>query len=94
MIEVKGHIQDPESSRADPVFSQTDYSAVTMQPCQGTNPEGVYTDAEGEGHVASSTGHAQSIMREFLIQLYYIPLFPAWTVTNHDSENTGRCTEQ
>ena len=32
-----GHIQDPESSAAQPVFSQTGYSAVTMQLYQGTN---------------------------------------------------------
>lgn len=45
------------------------------------------TDAEGEGDVTSSTGHAQSI-RESLIQLDYIPLFPAWIVTNHMTVRT------
>lgn len=51
-----------------------------MQPCQVLRER---TDAEGEGDVASSTEHA-----EFLIQLYYIPLFPAWIVTDHMTVKT------
>lgn len=46
----------------------------------------------GEG--GGGTGHWHHLpdmhraLWEFLIQLYYIPLFPAWTVTNHMTVRT------
>lgn len=69
------------------------YRSVSMQPCQGTNPEGrllmLGRRVTGKGGWASSTRHAQSIMGVLSFTTYLFSLLGQ----SYDSENTGRCTE-
>lgn len=74
LIVIKGHIQDPESSTADPVFSQTDYSAVSMQPCQETNPDQYWCWGAGRCHIISWTCTEHNGSSSFNLSTYLFSL--------------------